>query len=95
MGRSVIVHENFLRRVAAGDLPEGRAPAGPLSREGAVSLYRSGCLSRHLDRTSRAMQAAGKGFYTIGSSGMSCIRRSRSTSFSAAPTTAAALPVSA
>ncbi len=69
MGRSVIVHENFLRRVAAGDLPEGRAPAGPLSREGAVSLYRSGCLSRHLDRTSRAMQAAGTGFYTIGSSG--------------------------
>ncbi|MNG10508.1 hypothetical protein D3C84_939810 [compost metagenome] len=28
-------------------------------------------------------------------SGMSCINRSRSTSFSAAPTTAAALPVSA
>lgn len=69
MGRSVIVHENFLRRVAAGDLPAGRAPAGPLSAELAVSLYRSSCLSRHLDRTSRAMQAAGTGFYTIGSSG--------------------------
>ncbi|MDQ2066059.1 thiamine pyrophosphate-dependent enzyme [Xinfangfangia sp. CPCC 101601] len=69
MGRSVIVHENFLRRVAAGDLPQGRAPSGPLSATEAVALYRSACLSRHLDRTSRAMQAAGTGFYTIGSSG--------------------------
>ena len=69
MGRSVIVHENFLRRVAAGDLPAGRPPAGPLPAELAVSLYRSACLTRHLDRTSRAMQAAGTGFYTIGSSG--------------------------
>jgi len=69
MGRSVIVHENFLRRVTAGDLPAGRAPSGPLPPALAVSLYRSGCLTRHLDRTSRAMQAAGTGFYTIGSSG--------------------------
>ncbi|HMM08274.1 MAG TPA: thiamine pyrophosphate-dependent enzyme [Paracoccus solventivorans] len=69
MGRSVIVHENFLRRVSVGDLPAGRAPSGPLPPALAVSLYRSGCLTRHLDRTSRAMQAAGTGFYTIGSSG--------------------------
>ncbi len=69
MGRSVIVHENFLRRVASGDLPQGRAPAGSLSPELAVSLFRSGCTSRQLDRTSRAMQAAGTGYYTIGSSG--------------------------
>ena len=42
---------------------------GPLPRELAVSIYRSGCLSRALDRKSRAMQAEGTGFYTIGSSG--------------------------
>ena len=69
MDRSVIVHENFLRRVAAGDLPAGTSPHGPLSASQAVQLYRSGCLTRALDITSRKMQAAGEGFYTIGSSG--------------------------
>ncbi len=69
MDRARIVHENFRRRVAAGMFPEGRAPGGPLENELAVSLYRSGCLTRALDRTARAMQAAGTGFYTIGSSG--------------------------
>ncbi|MBS0254526.1 MAG: MFS transporter [Proteobacteria bacterium] len=69
MDRAAIVHENFLRRVAAGDFPAGQAPTGPLTREGAVSIYRSACLSRALDRQARAMQAAGQGFYTIGSSG--------------------------
>ena len=69
MDRAKIVHDNFQRRVAAGDLPEGRPPAGPLSNSEAVAIYRSACLSRALDRVSRAMQAAGQGFYTIGSSG--------------------------
>lgn len=69
MDRATIVHENFLRRVAAGDLPQGRAPDGPLNPAQAVSIYRSACLSRALDLKSRAMQAAGQGFYTIGSSG--------------------------
>jgi 2-oxoisovalerate dehydrogenase E1 component len=69
MGRSVIVHENFLRRVASGDLPQGRAPAGPLTPEQAAAIYRAGCLTRALDRQSREMQRAGQGFYTIGSSG--------------------------
>ncbi|WP_112308658.1 dehydrogenase E1 component subunit alpha/beta [Pseudogemmobacter bohemicus] len=69
MGRSVIVHENFLRRVTAGDLPPGAAPSGPLPPDLALSIYRSACLSRALDREARAMQAAGTGFYTIGSSG--------------------------
>ena len=69
MDRAKIVHGNFQRRVAAGDLPEGRPPAGPLSTSEAVAIYRSACLSRQLDRVSRAMQAAGQGFYTIGSSG--------------------------
>lgn len=69
MDRADIVHENFLRRVAAVDFPGGRAPAGPLSAEAAVGVFRAGCLSRALDRTSRVMQRAGQGFYTIGSSG--------------------------
>ncbi len=69
MDRAEIVHENFRRRVAAGDLPEGAKPTGPLRAVDAVAIYRAGCLSRALDRTSRAMQRAGQGFYTIGSSG--------------------------
>jgi 2-oxoisovalerate dehydrogenase E1 component len=69
MDRCEIVHENFLRRAAARDLPQGRPPAGPLSPELAVQAFRAGCLTRALDRQSRAMQRAGQGFYTIGSSG--------------------------
>lgn len=69
MGRSVIVHENFLRRVAARDFPAGNFPAGPLTPEDAVAIYRAACTSRALDRTSREMQRQGTGFYTIGSSG--------------------------
>jgi len=69
MDRAQIVHENFLRRVKTSDLPQGSAPNGSLTDDLAVSIYRSGCLTRALDRTSRAMQAKGQGFYTIGSSG--------------------------
>ncbi|MEM7700759.1 MAG: thiamine pyrophosphate-dependent enzyme [Pseudomonadota bacterium] len=69
MDRVKLVHENFLRRVAQGDLPQGLAPQGPLTKGQAVGIFRSGCLSRALDRVSRAMQARGTGYYTIGSSG--------------------------
>jgi 2-oxoisovalerate dehydrogenase E1 component len=69
MDRAAIVHENFLRRVAAQNFPEGAEPSGPLTSTDAVALYRAQCLSRALDRQSRAMQKAGQGFYTIGSSG--------------------------
>ena len=69
MDRAEIVHENFLRRVATGDLPEGARADGPLAPEDAVTLFRAQCLSRALDRQSRVMQKAGQGFYTIGSSG--------------------------
>ncbi len=69
MDRATIVHDNFVRRTADQDLPHGRAPEGPLTPELALSIYRSACLSRALDRQSRVMQAAGQGFYTIGSSG--------------------------
>ena len=69
MDRVQIVHENFLRRVAAGDFPEGESPAGALSGAAALDLYRAQVLSRALDIESRAMQKRGQGFYTIGSSG--------------------------
>ena len=69
MDRADIVHENFLRRVASGDLPAGADPSGTLGPAEAVAIYRAACLSRALDRQSRAMQRAGQGFYTIGSSG--------------------------
>lgn len=69
MDRCEIVHDNFLRRVAARDLPQGRAPQGPLTPDLAVQAFRAGCLTRALDRQSRVMQRAGQGFYTIGSSG--------------------------
>ncbi|RYY26102.1 MAG: MFS transporter [Sphingomonadales bacterium] len=69
MDRVQIVHENFLRRVSDRDFPQGRSPAGPLTPAAAVSIFRSSCLSRSLDRVSRTMQAKGQGYYTIGSSG--------------------------
>ncbi|ULB11122.1 MFS transporter [Cereibacter azotoformans] len=69
MPRSLIVHENFLSRVKARDLPAGAPPTPGLAPHEIVALFRSQCLSRALDRTSRSMQKAGQGFYTIGSSG--------------------------
>lgn len=69
MDRVDIVHDNFLTRVAAGDFPDGTPPNDTLPADQAVSLFRSQCLSRALDRTSRKMQKQGQGFYTIGSSG--------------------------
>ncbi|MEM0948594.1 MAG: thiamine pyrophosphate-dependent enzyme [Pseudomonadota bacterium] len=69
MDRAAIVEENFRNRVTAGDLPEGKRPAGPLATVEAVALYRAQCVSRSLDLESRAMQKDGQGFYTIGSSG--------------------------
>ncbi len=73
MDRAQIVHENFLRRVAAGEFPARRAVISlhesDLTAAQLVQLFRSMVLSRQLDRTSRQMQARGEGFYTIGSSG--------------------------
>ena len=69
MDRAQIVHQNFLTRVGTGDFPAGRPPNGALADSDAVALFRNQCLSRALDLTSRAMQKAGQGFYTIGSSG--------------------------
>ncbi|KIN72462.1 dehydrogenase E1 component subunit alpha/beta [Sulfitobacter guttiformis] len=69
MDRAAIVHQNFLRRLAANDLPEGLAPDPTIAPDKLMEMFRSQVLSRQLDRTSRVMQASGKGFYTIGSSG--------------------------
>ena len=69
MDRVEIVHENFLRRVAARDFPAGEVPETGLTQDEAMALYRAQVLSRALDLESRAMQKRGQGFYTIGSSG--------------------------
>ncbi|MCC6924190.1 alpha-ketoacid dehydrogenase subunit alpha/beta [Novosphingobium sp.] len=69
MPRVAIVHENLVRSLGEGEFPDGRAPSGPLENHDAIEIFRSQCLSRSLDRISRPMQARGKGFYTIGSSG--------------------------
>ena len=53
MDRCEIVHDNFLRRVAARDLPGGRPPQGPLTPDLAVQAFRAACLTRALDRQSR------------------------------------------
>ena len=73
MDRAEIVHQQFLTRVARGELPPrssalSLADAG-LDREGAAALFRAQVQCRQLDRTARAMQARKEGFYTIGSSG--------------------------
>ncbi|WP_299375818.1 thiamine pyrophosphate-dependent enzyme [uncultured Tateyamaria sp.] len=67
MDRVSIVHDNFLRRVAARDLPEA-SPHG-LDAGTSRALFDAQCLTRALDIVSREMQKAGQGFYTIGSSG--------------------------
>ncbi len=69
MDRADIVDAAFRARLASGDFPNGAAPTGSLSDAEAVAIFEAQCLSRNLDRRSRKMQAAGEGFYTIGSSG--------------------------
>lgn len=69
MDRADIVHDAFVRRVKEENYQQGATPAGPLAAPEAVAIFRAQCLSRNLDRRARKMQAAGQGFYTIGSSG--------------------------
>ena len=73
MDRADIVHDNFLARIGAGNLPRPSAAVSPaeagLAACDLVTLFRSQVLSRQLDRMSRKLQARGEGFYTIGSSG--------------------------
>jgi 2-oxoisovalerate dehydrogenase E1 component len=69
MDRADIVDQAFRDRLAKGTLPSGAPASGPLTDTQAVAIFRAQCLSRNLDRRSRKMQAAGEGYYTIGSSG--------------------------
>ncbi|MEE4189277.1 MAG: thiamine pyrophosphate-dependent enzyme [Roseobacter sp.] len=69
MDRATAVHEQFLERVAARDFPTGPSARPDMTTAQMVSVFRAQCLSRQLDRTSRVMQKAGQGYYTIGSSG--------------------------
>lgn len=70
--RAEVVHENFLRRVKDEDLPEpglSDIAAAGLTQAQFVEIFESQLMSRHLDYTSRKLQARAEGFYTIGSSG--------------------------
>ncbi len=69
MDRADIVDQAFRDALARGVFPDGRPASGPLAATEAVAIFRAQCLSRNLDRRSRKMQAAGEGYYTIGSSG--------------------------
>ncbi len=67
------VHESFLRRVKNGQLPKAATAltledAGLAAHE-LIDVFGVQLLTRHLDRTARALQKRGEGFYTIGSSG--------------------------
>ncbi len=70
--RAAIVHENFLSRVKANNLPVTHnislADAG-LSKKQLQQLVESQFLSRQLDRVSRELKEKGESFYTIGSAG--------------------------
>lgn len=71
--RAEIVHENFTRRVASGDLPAAAdritaAQAG-IGREDLVNLFESQLSSRLLDIVARRLRRRGLAYYTIGSSG--------------------------
>ena len=73
MDRADIVHENFLRRVKAGDFPAPtsrmKAAEAGMSATALAELFHAQVQSRHLDRHARKLQARGQGYYTIGSSG--------------------------
>ncbi|WP_299351112.1 thiamine pyrophosphate-dependent enzyme [uncultured Shimia sp.] len=69
MDRADVVDQAFRQRLNTNDLPQGGVATGPLDATEAVTIFRAQCLSRNLDRRSRKMQAAGQGYYTIGSSG--------------------------
>lgn len=69
MDRATVVHEQFLEKVSKGDFPRGAPAREDVAPETMVAMFRAQCMSRQLDRTSRAMQKAGQGYYTIGSSG--------------------------
>lgn len=72
LDRAEIIHQNFLNKVKARDLPMtggyDTANAG-LSNKDAIQIFESQILSRHLDLISRKLQKRSESFYTIGSAG--------------------------
>lgn len=73
MDAATLVHEKFLARLAAGDLPSraGMPDPGEIGLPPALlaDIFLTQLTTRQLDRLSRDLQARGEGFYTIGSSG--------------------------
>ena len=71
--RNRLLHENFTRSVLSGDLPSSdlaiKLSDTDLSATDLIDLFETQAMSRLLDLHSRALQARGKSFYTIGSSG--------------------------
>jgi len=68
-----VVEQNFIDTVRRNELPPSNT-AFDLARSGLsaaqlIEVFESQVLSRQLDLCSRKLQAAGQGFYTIGSSG--------------------------
>lgn len=67
------IHDNFLRRAAAGDFPAPTTTALPrdvgLVAADLRDLFESQMLSRHVDLAARRMKSRGEGFYTIGGAG--------------------------
>ena len=71
--RAAHVHEQFLAKVAAEDLPASSGDVNlsqiGLSQTDLAQIYLSQMASRQLDRAARHLQQRGEGYYTIGSSG--------------------------
>ncbi|NQY63871.1 MAG: MFS transporter [Alteromonadaceae bacterium] len=73
LDRNVLVKENFIKFVRAGNLPASSCSLKPsdvgLTDTAVIDLFETQVMSRHLDLQSRIMQKKGQSFYTIGSSG--------------------------
>ena len=68
--RAAHVHTQFLKRVSSGELPSvDRHRDTTLPDALAAEIFDAQLMSRQLDRAGRRLQAAGEGYYTIGSSG--------------------------
>jgi 2-oxoisovalerate dehydrogenase E1 component len=63
------LHEKLRQRLETRDFAPGEPGNTGLAGSAALGIFRAQCMSRHLDRIARALQKAGKGYYTIGSSG--------------------------
>ncbi len=76
VSRANIVDQNFTEAVLAltdvapvADLSQPLRPDHTLNGRGAIALFESMVMSRHLDLAARDLKAEGECFYTIGSSG--------------------------